>query len=152
MPSNLSLSEIPEELFLKPKEEEKEGGLLWLPPLGTHHLVEKIDWLCGMQISKLSMRKGLAWSDEVSRLLEDHKIELDKSPLYNSNTLLIALPKTFKASLALILQSCSWQSENSVYADHIVNTTSLEPSFIQSLYIWPHKGELPSEEVQWIPV
>jgi|GEM_PF-4333660 len=136
------------EAFFNPQQET--NALLWLPPLEKHPITQKIDWLSGLSISRGLYLNQKSWCDNLNKIIKDEQLKLDESLSFDQNSFLFKLPSGFKCSIGLILKNESWNDISEVQTSYLEVTKLLNPSLVQSPYIWESAKFDSLKEVQWI--
>lgn len=131
--------------------EKVERSVLWLPPLDVHRFTQRLDWLCGLSLSKLIFREKKKWSEELSNLIKKEELKLDVSLPIEKHTL-VKLPPGFKCSMGLIMDECLWESPDEVFSVYKKVSLKLNPELTQSPYIWKSTPSQLLKEVQWIKI
>ncbi len=138
---------LPEEFF---NSQQETHTLLWLPPVERHPVTQKIDWLSGLSISRGLYLNQKSWCDNLTKIIKDEKLKLDETLSFDQDSFLFKLPSGFKCSTGLILKSESWSDVTEVQNSYLKVTKLLNPTLVQSPYIWESAKFDSLKEVQWI--
>lgn len=125
-------------------------SLLWLPPLGIHNITREIDWILGLQISRLFYQKPKKWDGNLKDIVSHHHLGLDENPDVVSDALLFRLPPGFSASYGLIHQQSKWENPNKVVKEYSKFTSKLGIKKVYALEIWNEPVKSKNELVEWI--
>ncbi len=143
-----------ESLFLTEKIEnhdDQNPTVLWIPPLKTHHIANELDWALRLQISRLFFEKPKTWNSELSKIVEENKLPLDKLPEVDLNYMLFKLPEGFVANYGLIVKNCNWSNSTEVIDAYSKTSYRLGDPKIQCFDIWNTEfNSIEGGEVEWI--